>query len=141
VGWNVVGRYIVGTSPVALQELEWHLLPPIALLGISVLMLETGHVRVDMVYERLPVRAQHALDLVSMLVGAAIGVLFIKYSWGFVESSWALGEGSPDPGGLPGRYILKAVIPASFALFSLQCLAGAIRHAAALAGERGRDVA
>jgi TRAP-type mannitol/chloroaromatic compound transport system permease small subunit len=134
VGWNVFGRYVVGGSSVALQELEWHLLAPIALLGISVLMLENGHVRVDMLYARMPPRVQHALDLFSMLVGAVIAVLFIKYSWGFVDSAWSIREGSPDPGGLPGRWLLKAVIPASFALFGLQCLANAVRHLAALRG-------
>ncbi len=134
VGWNVVGRYIVGGGSVALQELEWHLLAPVALLGITLLVLEKGHVRVDMVYDKLPGRAQTWLDLVSMLCGVVMALLFIKYSAGFVESSWSLGEGSADPGGLPGRYFLKALIPIGFLLFALQCLANAIRHAATLAG-------
>lgn len=134
VGWNVFGRYIAGGSSVALQELEWHLLGPIALLGVTVLMLEKGHVRVDMLYNQLSPRAQHVLDLISMLCGVAISLLFIKYSAGFVESSWSIGEGSPDPGGLPARYVVKAAIPVGFALLALQCLANAIRHAAALSG-------
>lgn len=132
VFFNVFGRYVVGASPVWAQELEWHLMAPIALLGITVLMLERGHVRVDMLYERLPVRAQHMLDMVSMLCGAAMAILFIKYSVGFVESAWSIHEGSPDPGGLPARYAVKALIPVAFGLFSLQCLANAVRHAAAL---------
>ncbi|MEO1331081.1 MAG: TRAP transporter small permease subunit [Pseudomonadota bacterium] len=132
IGWNVGGRYLGGVSSVALQELEWHLLGPIALLGVTVLMLENGHVRVDMVYNRLSLRAQRTLDLVSMLCGAVIACLFIKYSIGFVNSSWSIGEGSPDPGGLPARYIVKAMLPIGFALFGLQCLANAVRHADAL---------
>jgi len=134
VFFNVFGRYVVGASPIWAQELEWHVMAPIALLGITVLMLERGHVRVDMLYDKLPVRARHALDLFSMLVGAVIAVLFIKYSAGFVESSWSLREGSPDPGGLPGRYVVKAMIPVCFGLFGLQCLANAVRHADALRG-------
>ncbi|MBX2856109.1 MAG: TRAP transporter small permease subunit [Rhodobacteraceae bacterium] len=134
IGWNVGGRYIIGGSSVALQELEWHLLGPIALLGVTVLMLERGHVRVDMLFNRLPPRAQHMLDFVSMICGAVIAVMFIKYSVGFVESAWSIGEGSPDPGGLPARYILKATLPVGFALFGLQCLANAIRHLDALIG-------
>jgi TRAP-type mannitol/chloroaromatic compound transport system permease small subunit len=99
------------------------------LLGITVLLLEGGHVRVDMLYERLPARAQQLLDLVSMLCGAGIAVLFIKYSAGFVDSAWSVREGSPDPGGLPARYVVKAMIPVSFGLFALQCLANAVRCA------------
>ena len=94
--------------------------------------------RVDMVYNQLSTRAKHVLDLVSMLIGAGIAILFIKYSIGYVETSWALLEGSPDPGGLPGRFILKATIPAGFALFALQCLANAIRHLDALLPKDGR---
>jgi TRAP-type mannitol/chloroaromatic compound transport system permease small subunit len=60
-------------------------------------------------------------------------VLFIKYFSGFVDSAWSIREGSPDPGGLPARYVVKAMLPVSFALFALQCLANAIRHAAAIA--------
>jgi TRAP-type mannitol/chloroaromatic compound transport system permease small subunit len=133
VFFNVFGRYVIGSSPVWAQELEWHIMAPIALLGITVLMLEKGHVRVDMLYDKLSWRAQQGLDLFSMTCGIVIAVLFIKYSSGFVDSAWSIREGSPDPGGLPARYVVKAMLPVAFALFALQCLANAIRHAAALA--------
>lgn len=132
VFYNVAGRYVFSPSPIWLQELEWHVLAPVALLGISVLMMEMGHVRVDMVYERLSKRTQHVLDLISMIIGIIVSLLFIKYSLGFVESAWSIREGSPDPGGLPGRYILKAMLPVGFAILALQCLSRAIRHVAAL---------
>lgn len=137
VFFNVFGRYVVGGSPVWAQELEWHLMAPIALLGITVLMLEKGHVRVDMLFEHLSKRSQHLLDCVSMLCGAIMAMLFIKYSAGFVESAWSIREGSPDPGGLPARYVVKAMIPVAFGLFALQCLANAMRHVAALRGHEG----
>ncbi|QHQ35326.1 TRAP transporter small permease subunit [Algicella marina] len=134
VFFNVFGRYAIGDSPVWMQELEWHIMAPVALLGITVLMLENGHVRVDFLYDRLSPKLQSALDLFSMLCGIAIGILFIKYSAGFVDSAWSIREGSPDPGGLPGRYVVKAMIPVAFGLFALQCAANAVRHAAALKG-------
>jgi len=126
--YNVFGRYAIGNSSVALQESEWHLLAPIAMLGIVVLMKENGHVRVDMIYENLSRSKQLLIDLFSMLVGVMVSIFMIKYSIGFVESSFQTLEGSADPGGLPGRYLLKAIIPAGFVLFALQCLANAIRH-------------
>ncbi|MEM7488165.1 MAG: TRAP transporter small permease subunit [Pseudomonadota bacterium] len=132
VGYNVFGRYLGGGTSIALQEAEWHLMAPIALLGISVLMLENGHVRVDMIYERLSPANQHRLDLFSMLVGVLVSIMLIRYCMGFVQSSYSIGEGSPDPGGLPMRWLLKAMLPLGFALFGLQCLANAVRHLAAL---------
>ena len=50
-------------------------------------------------------------------------LLVIVTSWKFVLSSWVVGEYSPDPGGLPGYYILKAFIPLGFLLLALQGMA------------------
>ena len=38
-----------------------------------------------------------------------------------------MNEGSPDPGGLPFRYLLKAVIPVGFVLLLLQGVAQVLR--------------
>lgn len=128
VFYNVIGRYIIGGSPIWLQELEWHIMAPAMLIGVTVLLKDGGHVRVDMLYAKFPRRFQHLFDGISMLLGAAIAVLFIKYSQGFLESSWSVYEGSPDPGGMSGRYLLKSTLPICFALMAAQCLANAVRH-------------
>lgn len=128
VFYNAVGRYIVGGSPIWQQELEWHLMVPAMLIGIAVLIRDRGHVRVDILYNKLPEKTRHLLDALSMLVSAGIALLFIKYSQGFLESSWSVLEGSPDPGGIPGRYLLKSLLPVCFGLLALQCLANAILH-------------
>ena len=41
--------------------------------------------------------------------------------------SYAIGEGSPDPGGLPHRFLVKAFLPLGFALFALQGIADTLR--------------
>ena len=97
------------------------------MLGIVVLMLEKGHVRVDMLYEKMSLKLRHYVDFISMMLGAIMAVLLIKYSYGFVENSVSLFEGSPDPGGLPGRWVLKGFLPIAFALLALQCAANAVR--------------
>ena len=128
VFYNVIIRYLGGGSPIWLQELEWHIMAPAMLVGIVVLMREGGHVRVDMLYVRFSARMQHLFDFISMLIGTMISLLLIKYCQGFLESSWSVFEASPDPGGLSGRYILKASLPIAFAFLALQCFANAIRH-------------
>jgi TRAP-type mannitol/chloroaromatic compound transport system permease small subunit len=55
-------------------------------------------------------------------------LLIIISSWPFVANSFSMGEGSPDPGGLPYRYLLKAAIPAGFALLLIQGIASILRN-------------
>jgi TRAP-type mannitol/chloroaromatic compound transport system permease small subunit len=54
-------------------------------------------------------------------------VLIIISSGVFVGNAFSIGEGSPDPGGLPYRFLLKAAIPVGFALLILQGIAQMIR--------------
>lgn len=129
VAFDVLARYLFNTGWVALQEAEWHLMAPIALFGMSYAMRHDAHVRVDFIYERFPARLRHGLDLVAALATVVVSVLIIKYSYNYVLQSWEIGEGSPDPGGLPARYALKALIPIGFAVLGLEGIARAIRAA------------
>jgi TRAP-type mannitol/chloroaromatic compound transport system permease small subunit len=47
-------------------------------------------------------------------------LLIILTSWKFVHNSWSMLEGSPDPGGIPFRFIVKGTIPVGFVLLLLQ---------------------
>ncbi|WP_250152268.1 TRAP transporter small permease subunit [Ancylobacter radicis] len=129
---NVLMRYAFHTGSVAMQELEWHLMSPLTLLCIAYTIKHEGHVRVDILFARLPPRVQQAIDLFSAFSVVALAVIVIILSWPYVMQSYRIGEGSPDPGGLPGRFILKAMIPAGFALLLLQSLAATARALAAL---------
>jgi TRAP-type mannitol/chloroaromatic compound transport system permease small subunit len=55
---DVVMRYAFKTSFVFTQELEWHLFAFIFLMGAGYTLLKDGHVRVDIVYQRLGHKAQ-----------------------------------------------------------------------------------
>jgi TRAP-type mannitol/chloroaromatic compound transport system permease small subunit len=52
----------------------------------------------------------------------------------YVERSWSILEGSPQPSGLPFVYLLKTLIPLFAVLLGLQGLAQAIRAALTLTG-------
>ena len=133
---NVILRYAFGLGPVALQELEWHLMSPIALIGISYAMRHGDHVRVDIFYDRFPPAVQTTIDLLTALAVIVVSVVIIKLSYNFVYQAYAIGEGSPDPGGLPHRFLLRSFIPLGFALLALQGLAQALRCGLRLLGGR-----
>lgn len=123
---NVLLRYLFSAGSVWAQELEWHLLVPLILFGMSYALRHGEHVRVDIVYARLPQRARIIVDLVSALLAVAVSILIIWFSLHYVQQSYVIDEGSPDPGGIPHRYFIKGLIPVGFALLLAQAIASAL---------------
>lgn len=124
VAADVLFRYVWHVSSVAEQELEWHVLAVIALIGASYTLQQGEHVRVDVFYQRYSHRVKRWMDVLIPGLVVVPTMLFVAWlSLGFVQMSWELGEGSPDPGGLPARYIIKAFVPLGFLLVALQGIA------------------
>jgi TRAP-type mannitol/chloroaromatic compound transport system permease small subunit len=120
---DVVMRYAFKTSFVFTQELEWHLFAFIFLMGAGYTLLKDGHVRVDIFYQRCSPKAQAWINLLGVIFFLIPGCyLVIATSLPFVYNAWTVMEGSPDPGGIPYRFILKSCIPAGFVLLFLQGL-------------------
>lgn len=132
MSFNVLLRYFFNTGSVAMQELEWHLMAPICLLGLSYSLLLDGHVKVDIFYSRFPERLKRFVDLVSMLLVSAVVAFLIYVSIPYVEQSYSIGEQSPDPGGLTHRWILKSMLPIGFALLLIQSISATLRALAAV---------
>ena len=120
---DVVMRYLFNTSFVFTQELEWHLFGFIFLIGAGYTLLHDGHVRVDIIYQRLGFKGQAWVNFCGVLLFLIPGcIMVITTGWKFTATSFAILEGSPDPGGIPFRFILKGCIPVGFTLLLLQGL-------------------
>lgn len=129
--YDVGMRYLFRQGSVALQELEWHLFALLFLLGSAYTLKHDGHVRVDVLFHGRwsSPRIRAAIDIFGTLFFLLPFCLLIIYSsWPFVHNSFIFHEGSPDPGGLPGRFVLKGAIPTGFFLLSLQGIAGLLRN-------------
>lgn len=127
VATNVLLRYSLSLGSVWSQELEWHLLAALILLGMSYALQRGDNVRVDLFYARYTPRTKRVVNIASALLTLLVAIFFIKLSWAYVGQSWSIGEKSADPGGIPWRWLLKALIPTGFALLALQALAELIR--------------
>ncbi|WP_428772364.1 TRAP transporter small permease subunit [Vibrio sp.] len=120
VVYDVVMRYVFNDVSIAFQEMEWHLFSTVFLLGIPYAIKAGGHVRVDIFYERLSFRAQAIIDLFGCVLFLFPFCLLVAwYGIDFAKESYALGETSGDPGGLPYRWIIKAMIPVSFLFMAI----------------------
>lgn len=127
MGGNVLLRYVFHTGTVWSQELEWHLMAPICLFGMSYALRHGEHVRVDVMFAGFTQHNKYFVEFVSSLILMAISVIIIWLSINYVMQSWSIAEGSANPGGIPARYLLKSLIPIGFALMFIQALGHAIR--------------
>ena len=123
---NVLLRYLFSVGTVWSQELEWHLLVPLILFGMSYALRHGEHVRVDIFHTRFSDRVKVFVDLASSVLVVAISALIIWFSVKYVQQAYVIDEGSPDPGGIPHRYLIKSLIPIGFTLLLLQGIASAI---------------
>ncbi|MCL4767283.1 MAG: TRAP transporter small permease subunit [Hyphomicrobiaceae bacterium] len=120
----VVIRYAFQTGFIWLQELFVWTHAAAFMLGSGFTLMTNRHVRVDIVYATRSPRTQAWLDLLSTFVFLFPWVIVLWYlAWPYVEASWLLGEESPQVGGMPGLYLLKAVVLGFCALMMLQGLA------------------
>ena len=126
MGANVLLRYGFSLGWIWAQELEWHLLVPLTLVGMSYALHHGEHVRVDVLFASFSDETKRVVDVIAAFLSMAFALLVIWLSLPYVAQSWAIGEGSANPGGIDHRYVVKAMIPIGFALLFLQSLAQAL---------------
>ena len=93
------------------------------------------HVRVDIFFDGFSPKLQAIVDLIAAIMMVVVSLIVIKLSFNFVYQAYSIGEGSPDPGGLPYRFLLRAFIPLGFILLAVQAAGNIIRSALLLRGE------
>ncbi|WP_170309605.1 TRAP transporter small permease subunit [Litorilituus lipolyticus] len=114
VFYDVIMRYFFNDVSIAMQELEWHLFAGMFMFGIAYTLKEDAHVRVDIFYDAMSKRKQAMINIFgSICFALPITLLIFYYSWDYTLEAYNMGEGSADPGGLPHRWIVRSVIPAS----------------------------
>jgi TRAP-type mannitol/chloroaromatic compound transport system permease small subunit len=113
---------------VAAQELEWYLFGTLYLLAAGYTLLHDEHIRVDIIYSKLTPRQRARLNFVLFWIFFFPSCLLVIYTaWPFVRNSWRVWEGSPDPGGIRGRWALKSMIIVGFVLLLLQGISETVK--------------
>lgn len=124
IGYDVAMRYLANQTSIAIFELEWHLYSMIFLLGAAYTLKHDKHVRVDVFYSQFSEKGKAWVNLLGTLCWLLpFTIVVVWVSWKYTLNSFAVSESSPDPGGLPARYIIKACISLGFLLLVLQAIA------------------
>ena len=110
--FDVITRRFLVLGSTKLQEGEWHLHAMLFLLCMGFVYLKDGHVRIDLMRERMSSRTRNWVEFLGCLVFAIPYCLIVAwFSIDFVERSWHLNEASDSATGLPYRWAIKAFMP------------------------------
>lgn len=135
-GGIVIARYVFNIGAIPIQESVIYMHGTVFMLGIAYTLRHSGHVRVDILYQRLSSRGQTIVDLLGTIFFLFPVAIFILWtSLDFVSFSWSFKETSAEPGGLPFIYLLKTLIPLMAILLLTQGLAELLKNIKKLKGE------
>lgn len=130
----VVLRYAFGIGAIILQETVIYLHAALFMLGAAYTLKHNEHVRVDIIYAKLPPRWRACVDIAGTILFLLPICIFLFWSsWDYVLASWRVHETSAD-GGLPFVYLLKTLLLLMPLLLTLQGVAEIFRNSAFLCG-------
>ncbi|MFL2505140.1 MAG: TRAP transporter small permease subunit [Candidatus Azotimanducaceae bacterium] len=125
----VSARYIFNVGSIGMQELVMYLHGCVFMIGIAFTLKEGGHVRVDVLHEKLSEKNKAIIDIIGTLFFLMPFCFFIFFiSLEYVRFAWTVQESSPDPGGLPGVFLLKTLIPIMAILVGFQGISETLKN-------------
>lgn len=116
----------LGSTP--LQELTWHFFFACVMFGIGYTYLKNGHVRVDIVRERLSKRLRTRIErvlLITLLI--PLSLILVWFGARMAWLSYVQDEGSRAALGLSARWIVKSALPVGALLLFLAAVCRLIR--------------
>ncbi|GAA4359857.1 TRAP transporter small permease subunit [Kangiella marina] len=122
-------------SAIALQESVTYMHASVFMLGAAFALKHNDHVRVDVFYQNFSARKKAFVNIAGFLFLLLPVCLFIFiYCKDYVLFSWALSEGSNQPGGIPLMYLLKTLLLAMPILLIIQGFADSLKCVSFLFG-------
>ncbi|WP_238947195.1 TRAP transporter small permease subunit [Saliniramus fredricksonii] len=125
----VILRYGFGVGFIELQNLASYAFAVFVIFALPVCMAQDGHVRVEVLSERLSPRYRvwsEGLALVLLLI-PVFALTIISY-WPSLSYSWAIRERALETGGLPGIFLIKTALPLAAFLMIIQGIAAFLRR-------------
>lgn len=123
------GLRVPGLGSVRLQELEWHIQAVLFSAWLGFGYVRNVHVRVDAISAMFSPRLRAVIEVLGCIFFAGLYLYVVMpFSWDFFTTSLSQGESSSSPSGLGHRWIIKAVLFASFEGLLLAVVSVLIRN-------------
>jgi TRAP-type C4-dicarboxylate transport system permease small subunit len=139
VALETVSRKLFNFSFQGADELGGYALAVGSSLAFSVALVERAHIRIDLLHEHLPVRVQAALNWISIVLMAALGLFLIRYGWLAVRDTLDYGSTAATPWATPLIYP-QSVWYAALVAFALVAVWLAVRATRLLLAGRIEDL-
>ncbi len=98
----VTMRYAFDAGMIWLQESVIWMHAAVFMIGAAYTLLDEEHVRVDIFYRNMSERRRAIVDLIGVIVFLLPLCGYLAWAaYDFAAVSWAMGETSREPGGLP----------------------------------------
>lgn len=121
ITYEVIARKFFGAPTVWSFDMSYMLYGSLFMLGAAYTLLNKGHIRTDIFYNRFSERLQGTIDAVLYLLFFFPGMAFFLWSgWDEAWHAFVIRERSDASPWRPPLYPLKFVIPGSAALLLLQ---------------------
>jgi TRAP-type mannitol/chloroaromatic compound transport system permease small subunit len=137
---NAGVRYAFDYSSNAFLEIQWYLFAACVMLGTAQVLRVNEHVRVDVIYGKLPSRGRAGIDLFGLIFFLLpVMCLMVYLSFPEFMKMFRSGEMSSSSGGLI-RWPAMLMLPLGFSLLILQAVAEVIKRVAWLAHKCEMDI-
>jgi len=121
VNYEVIARYLLNRPTAWMLEVVEYCLLYLCFLGTAWLLKEEGHLKMDIVLDRLSPRVQLWVNIATSIIGALV---CLAVTWYGVKATWHLYlSGQYFAAYLkPPKYIIIAIVPIGCFLLSVQFL-------------------
>ena len=139
ITYEVICRYALNAPTVWAYDMSYMIGGSMMALGMGYVLQERGHVRVDILYDMLPMRMRRLLDLIfTVLFFFPITAAFVYLSWQYALLAWVRGERSGYGIWEPTLIPFRSIVFVAWTVLLLAGIAWFTRTLVALV--RGKDL-
>lgn len=114
---GIVARLAGAPIPGALDVTELSI-AVFAFLGAAYAQRLAAHIRMDIVIDRFGGRLRYLLEALATLIGLALVLVLIRYSWDFFMNAFTIGDSTVDAE-IP-TWPAKLLVPVAFTVWALR---------------------
>ncbi|MHB1406257.1 MAG: TRAP transporter small permease [Desulfitobacteriaceae bacterium] len=107
--YGVIMRYVFNAPKSWVDEVSQYLIIWGTLIGTSVALRNDHHIKVDMLFDRFPLRVKYYVTVFAHIVGTAFSLFLAYYGYELVAFVHRTGQRSTDVG-IP-LYIVYSILP------------------------------